>query len=304
MRFDNLELRSIGPQTGLSAFNGSEYIGTYRSLHEFMLDLIYRYEVENIEEIINEFRLNINKYTIVPYKYRGVCSEIYWPLDQMPFKYVYYTNTLSELFEKFEFHEKRSQENERYFYYGPQGIGIHIFNKEAMKYEFWVGGNRLKTVCDVMEQVRKQGLAIPSSLREEYDKFKTFDVFISHKSEDYKIAKVVYDALSTTGKRIFLSEITLPAVANTDYTAEISNALDVSKHLIVIADSLDKISSGWVKYEWTSFLNEKLSGRKDGNILTIVTDNIKISELPLGLRQYEVINVNDISHIDKWFPAE
>lgn len=152
-----------------------------------------------------------------------------------------------------------------------------------------------------MKQVKKKGLTIPSSLHEEYDKLKTFDIFISHKSEDYKIAKLVYDVFSKKGIKVFLSEITLPAVANTDYTAEISNALDQSKHLIVIADSISKISSGWVKYEWTAFLNEKLSGRKKGNILTVITDNLSIEELPFSLRQFEVININNINQIEKWF---
>lgn len=301
MRFDNLEVRSSGPQTGLSAFNGKDYLGTYRSLHEFMLDLIYRFSVENIDEIIKKFNLNANQYTIIPYKYRGVCSEIFWPMDHTPFRYVYYCNTLSDLFEKFEFHERRAKEYEKHFYYGPQGSGIHIFNKEKMKYEFWVGGKDIKTVCDVMKQVKEKGLTIPSCLQEEFDQLKTFDVFISHKSEDYKIAKRVYDVLSKKGIKIFLSEITLPAIANTDYTAEISNALDLSKHLIVIADSINKISSGWVKYEWTAFLNEKLSGRKEGNILTVVTDNISIDELPFTLRQFEVISINSISQIEDWF---
>lgn len=268
-------------------------------MHEFMLDLIYRFSVDNIDEIIKQFNLNTNQYTIVPYQYRGVCTEMFWPLEKI-YRYVYYCNTLSELFEKFEFHEKRAKEHDQYFYYAPQGTGIHRFDKKKMKYDFWVGGKEIKTVCDTMEHVKKKGLTIPSSLKEEYDKMKSFDIFISHKSEDYKIAKLVYDVFSNKGIKVFLSEITLPAVANTDYTAEISDALDQSKHLIVIADSINKINSGWVKYEWTSFLNEKLSGRKNGNIMTIVTDNISIAELPFSLRQFEVIKINSINQINDW----
>ena len=69
----------------------------------------------------------------------------------------------------------------------------------------------------------------------------------------------------------------------------------------MIADNINKISSGWVKYEWTAFLNEKLSGRKDGNILTVITDNMNIDELPFTLRQFEVININSINQIEEWF---
>ena len=300
MRLDNLQVRPSGPQTGLSAFNGKEYLGTYCSLHEFMLDLIYRYNVENLNEIIKEFKSHPNIYKITPYKYRGVCTEMFWPLDKI-YRYVYYSDTISDIFKKFEFHEKRAQKYEDFFYYAPQGVEICIYDKEKMKYEFWVGGNKLKTVCDVMEQIKQNGLSIPSILQDEYDSLKFFDIFISHNSEDYKTAKLIYDVLSKKGIKVFLSEITLPAVANTDYIAEINDALNKSKHLIVIADNVNKIISGWVKYEWTSFINEKLSGRKTGNIMTVVTDNIDIDKLPYMLRQFEVININSVDRIEEWF---
>lgn len=302
MKLENIKINPFyAPQTGVSVFCDNDYLGTYCSIHELMLDFIYRFNIENIDEIVKKFNINPNIYTIEPYKYRGICSEIFWPVDPIPFKYIYYCNSLSELFEKFEFHEQRAINHEKYFHYGPQGIGIHIFNKQNMKYEYWVGGNELRTVTDVMNKVKEEGLIIPTNLQEEYDELEKYNVFISHKSEDYKIAKEVHNTLSNSGLKVFLSEIELPAIANTDYIAEINKALNNSQNLVVIADKVEKINSGWVKYEWSSFINENLSGRKDGNIITITTDNININELPYMLRQYEVISIKDITYISKWF---
>lgn len=48
MRLENLDIRPSGPQPGLSVFEGADYLGTYCSLHEFILDLIYKYHVAMI----------------------------------------------------------------------------------------------------------------------------------------------------------------------------------------------------------------------------------------------------------------
>lgn len=304
MRLENLKFEHRGPQIGMSVYDDSCYLGTYFSVHELMLDLIYRFNVENIEEILSKFSYT-SQYVIEPFKYRGVCSELFWPTDK-PMRYIYYCNTLSELFDKFAIHERRAMEHEDIFSYGAQGTGIHMFNKSTLKYEFWVGGNDLHTVTDVMNEVKKQGLTIPSSLEEEYGESvnepSIYDVFISHKSDDYKIAEKVYNTLIKAGFEVFLSEKSLPAIANADYVAEIDKALDTTHHLVVIADSIEKINSGWVKYEWSSFLNEKLSGRKDGNIITILTNNISIDKLPLSLRQFETVCIYDVSSLAQWFP--
>lgn len=305
MRLEDLKFELRGPQTGMSVYDDTRYLGTYGSVHELMLDLIYRFEVDDLDEIVKNSRL-ANQNIIEPFKYRGVCSELFWPTDKS-MRYIYYCNTLSELFDKFAIHERRAAEHEDVFSYGAQGTGIYIFNKATLKYEFWVGGNELHTVEDVMNEVKKQGLTIPSSFEEEYDPIVInelttgYDVFVSHKSDDYKIAERVYDTLLKEGLNVFLSEKSLPAIANADYIAEIDKALENTRHLIVIASDVENINSGWVRYEWSSFLNEKLSGRKNGNIITVVTNNISFDKLPLGLRHYEVINVKDISSLPKWF---
>lgn len=302
MKIENLNVKLTGPQTGLSVFNDDNYLGTYQSFHELILDLVYRFDLEDFDGMRKKFHLAPNKYTIVPYKYRGVCSELYWPTE-FNYSYIYYCDTLSGLFDKFEIHEKRALNYEKYYYYGSQGNGIHIFNNQSMKYEFWIGGNHIHTVSDVMNEVKSKGLSIPSGLQLEYDELGIYDVFISHKSDDFKLGKIVYDFLTQENYKVFLSEISLPTIANADYIEEINKALNHSKHLVVIADSLDKISSGWVKYEWTSFLNEKLSGRKEGNLMTIKTNNMDLADIPFPLRQFEVIGFNDIIRLRNWLPV-
>lgn len=115
------------------------------------------------------------------------------------------------------------------------------------------------------------------------------DVFISHKSDDFAIAKKVFDYLVSKGISVFLSEMSLPALSGADYSAEIDDALEHAKNIVVIASSKENVNSGWVKYEWNTFANEKRSGRKNGNIVTLVTDNMQIFDLPILLRQYEVL---------------
>ena len=122
---------------------------------------------------------------------------------------------------------------------------------------------------------------------------KKYDVFISCKSEDYPLAKEVYDFLMYHGLTTFLASESLRKTGNTQYLAEIEDALEVCKHLVVFCTNPDYAKSRWVMEEWHMFRNEKLSGRKNGNILTIIADAIDIKSLPIGLRGYEVIKLSD-----------
>src|SRR5687768_17297743 len=59
--------------------------------------------------------------------------------------------------------------------------------------------------------------------------------------------------------------------------------------MIVVGSRVEYLSSSWVEAEWGFYINEKRAGRKQGNILTVVTNDIAIEELPASLRYYQVI---------------
>lgn len=116
-----------------------------------------------------------------------------------------------------------------------------------------------------------------------------YDVFISCKREDYKKAEDISAFIRDIGLIPFLASESLRRKGNSAYLDEIDKALDESQHLIVFCTKPEYAESTFVKEEWQSFRNEKISGRKSGNILSIIDDNIKIGQLPYGLRRYEVI---------------
>lgn len=85
--------------------------------------------------------------------------------------------------------------------------------------------------------------------------------------------------------------MSLPALTNTDYSAEIDVVLKKASNIVVIATCKENVLSGWGQYEWSTFANEKRSGRKIGNIITLIDDKMAITDLPILLRQFEVIHL-------------
>jgi hypothetical protein len=114
-------------------------------------------------------------------------------------------------------------------------------------------------------------------------------VFLSARSEDYGYAEEVHRFLTDSGVKAFFSHVSLPELGSSDYRREIDQALDDTQHLVVITSSRENVLSQWVEAEWGFFINEKRSGRKPGNLITLVVGSMEISELPPSLRYYEVI---------------
>ena len=114
-------------------------------------------------------------------------------------------------------------------------------------------------------------------------------VFISARKADYKYAALVYRFLKSRGVSTFFSEESLPQLGSSDYRREIDRALDNAEHMIVVTSSLENVQSPWVEAEWGLFINEKRSGRKPGNIVTLAVGSLEPSDLPPSLRYYEVI---------------
>ena len=119
------------------------------------------------------------------------------------------------------------------------------------------------------------------------------DVFVSARSDDRDAAERVYRFLAGHGLRVFLSQLTLPALGDTDYRKAIDAVLETATHLVVVTSTGENARSRWVEHEWGSFLNEKLAGRKAGNLVTVTVGRALPHELPLALRNHQVLALDD-----------
>lgn len=123
-----------------------------------------------------------------------------------------------------------------------------------------------------------------------------YDVFISFKSEDEDLARKVYDFLKQNGKETFFSKESLLQLGESEYEDAIYEALDNSKHLVLVASNPEYFKTDWVSREWKYFNNKNRKSEKKGNIVIIlpgeyVTDTEK---LPPQLRyEFEIIRIPD-----------
>lgn len=130
-----------------------------------------------------------------------------------------------------------------------------------------------------------------------------YDIFISCKSEDYHFASKVYQFLKRQNYNVFLADIELRKKGNAEYGKIIDAALDSATHMIIIASKPEFIRSPYVQSEWRTFNEEKRTGRKTGNIITII-DGFQINSLPIGLRQFESFDFNSYTEICAYLPLE
>lgn len=130
-----------------------------------------------------------------------------------------------------------------------------------------------------------------------------YDIFISCKSDDYQLGRQVYDYLNghaQFAKRIFLADKELRKLGVADYGKAIDKALETATHMIVVCSNpefLDEEKSPYVYSEWHTFTEEMRSGRKKGNIMTILANNVKIDDLPIAIRNSQSFPITDYSSI-------
>ena len=127
-----------------------------------------------------------------------------------------------------------------------------------------------------------------------------YDVFICHKSEDTILASKVYKFLKGNMINPFIDKECLPELGKSEYQEAIMEALNNSKHFVIVISNLDYIKQGWVKEELDTFAQELREGRKTGNLLFLVTSNImeeiiKTNKtcLPLQYRKFEIMLINE-----------
>lgn len=128
-----------------------------------------------------------------------------------------------------------------------------------------------------------------------------YEVFISSKSEDYPHARKAAAVLRKAGLRVFFSEEELRRMGKSDYHDAIDNVLEEVRHMVVVTSSRKHVESPWVKKEWQTYLTEKLSGRKSGNLVTLLCCGMTIGDLPIGLRQHEARPVDELPKLLDYF---
>ena len=129
----------------------------------------------------------------------------------------------------------------------------------------------------------------------------SFDVFLSYKHEDEDTAEGVFRFLKGSGLRPFLDKISLPEIGRAEYDAAIMDALDRSKHFIVVISDLEYLKSDWISLEMSTFNREMKEGRKPGgNFLFLVTEDVYRQIiaankrcLNIKYRGYEIMQLND-----------
>jgi hypothetical protein len=119
----------------------------------------------------------------------------------------------------------------------------------------------------------------------------TFDVFISYKSEDVEHARRVYDLLVSKNLRVFFSKESLPRLGSGEYHKQIDLAIEKTRHMVVVTSSRANVDAKWVEYEWRMFLRLILKGRKTGNLITVITEDMDIDALPNALGGFEAIRL-------------
>lgn len=118
-----------------------------------------------------------------------------------------------------------------------------------------------------------------------------FDVFISYKSDDATYAQQVSEFLRSQRLLVFFSRESLPQLGSDEYHQQIDQAIETTRHMIVVTSSGAHAMAKWVQYEWRLFLGEKLAGRKPGNLMCVIAGDMRIDDLPISLRNREVVRL-------------
>ena len=140
------------------------------------------------------------------------------------------------------------------------------------------------------------------------DKIVPYSVFISHKktdegnheTRDSLLAQTVFNAFVSRGVSAFLAQQEIPRVGETEYMRTIDRALDEVDILVVVSAVPEHLESRWVRYEWESFVNDILSGRKKNGRIFSYIDGFTADRLPRPLRLHQVIIHGD-GQVDRLF---
>lgn len=123
-----------------------------------------------------------------------------------------------------------------------------------------------------------------------------YDVFLSHKARDFDIAQSVYKYLKRNLREVFFDRVSLPELSKSEYKNAILQALDRSRHFIVIVSHLQMLKakkeedeSDWVQREMDLFHSELFEGRKEnGNFIILVTDDVYMEIIDANKKNIDI----------------
>ena len=109
------------------------------------------------------------------------------------------------------------------------------------------------------------------------------------KTRDAALAEELYEELVKRGINTFYSSQSIKQLGEAHYKIAIDKALDEAAVLVAVGTSEENLNSNWVRYEWDSFYEDILSGRKEGQVLSYI-DCMSIANLPRTLRRCQSYN--------------
>ena len=142
--------------------------------------------------------------------------------------------------------------------------------------------------------------AIQEKLLELVRTEKDVDVFISFKAEDGAgnrtkdslIAQNIYEQLTSRGIRTFFSRISLQDVTGDEYEPHIFAALHSAKVMLLVTTDIGHVNYGWVKNEWTRYLDLQQENPNQAKALIPVYQGVAPEMFPKRIPMREAVNLD------------
>lgn len=144
-----------------------------------------------------------------------------------------------------------------------------------------------------------------------------YDIFLSHSSKDIGFVKDIFETLSNFGLRVFSANDSLKKSIGQSYFDKIQEALNKSKHFVLVSTP-DAMQSHWVKTEYETFFNHiHIHDREQRMLIVLHGKDFSYSLLPMFLRNIQIAenlhqilesildknNPGNITEIDSGFSA-
>jgi TIR domain len=111
--------------------------------------------------------------------------------------------------------------------------------------------------------------------------------------KDFSYAVRIYDALIDRAFNVFFAGASLPRTGRADFQLAIEQALANTRSMVLVATDAAHLEGGWVRAEWTTFLNEHRPGRKSGNLVTVRPKRLAVSTFPAMLRMFQSEEISE-----------